>query len=229
VLAQPTPPGISDAGLTVEASSADKFEMTLHKDAKFWDSVANRKQKAKKRKARKFLSNQQERFSIGDDFKTDDASMTEVNFYSNFTTADATAKAGQEGGPSSYSGLSDMDLIMQLAELEGGGGATEEVNFTSSAENPLGLEDLDQPASRPAAPRTSGSKSGSSELAVLEELERELGLDSLMLGSSSTASASGAGASGGKTAGTTPAASTLSDDDNLDELEKYLQSLGNPK
>jgi hypothetical protein len=146
-----------------------------------------------------------------------------VNFYSNFTTADAGAKSGQEGGASSYSGLSDMDLIMQLAELEGGGGTTEEVHFTSSAENPLGLEDFDPAAPRPAPTRTSSSKSGTSELAVLEELERELGLDSLMLGSSSAA---GTAAAASKPAAP---ASALSDDDNLDELEKYLQSLGNPK
>eukprot|EP00428_Durinskia_dybowskii_P079327 CAMPEP_0170449960 /NCGR_PEP_ID=MMETSP0117_2-20130122/51522_1 /TAXON_ID=400756 /ORGANISM="Durinskia baltica, Strain CSIRO CS-38" /LENGTH=702 /DNA_ID=CAMNT_0010711235 /DNA_START=35 /DNA_END=2140 /DNA_ORIENTATION=+ len=236
---------ITDNGLTVEASSADKFELTLHKDAKFWDSVSNRKQRAKKRKARKFLSSQQERFSIGDDFKgdEDDAGVTEVNFYSSFTSPDS-ALGGKEGGKSNVSGLSDLDLIMQLAELEsgassggGGGGApvasssasSEQSSTTTHTPNPTAAELLScsnnnnnnnnnnsniSSGSISGGNGNGGGKNVNTELQVLEELERELGLDSLTLAPATSSIVKSASAP-----------KQLSDDENLDELEKYLQSL----
>ena len=238
--------------MTVEASSADRFELTLHKDAKFWDSIANRKQKAKKRKSRKFLSHQQERFSIGgEDLSLDDPAVTEVNFYSSFT-ADAGGKAsGAAGGGLSYSGLSDADLIMQLAELEGNSSAGEtagsggkEAGLSSAGGSAFDLDadfltDLSttpQPADSAPTPAataassssTAGSSSAtkkvSSELQVLQDLEKELGLDNFMGGSSGVG-----GSTTGSAAKARPVAPELSDDEDLDELEKYLQSLGNPK
>lgn len=238
-LAQPVPAGLSDAGLPIEATSADRFEMTLHKDAKFWDSVANRKLKAKKRKARKFLSNQQERFSIGDDFKTDDAGVTEVNFYAGYGAGEGAggASGGLDGSVmSSYSNLSDMDLIMQLAELESGGGGGggsgagsggEEVVFTtdSTADGSQAGEGSAAGVTGASSKAVTASKKTATELQVLEELEKELGLDNLMLG------APVGGSTSATTASAKPAVTSmqLGDDDNLDELEKYLQSLGNPK
>lgn len=226
------PQAASDSGLLLEASSADKFEMTLHRDAKFWDAIANRKLKAKKRKARKFLSHQQERFSIGDDLRgEDDAGTTEVNFYSSFTPGAAAASSSSaqtSEGPNAFSSMSDMDLIMQLAELEGGGGGSgaEEVSFPAN----VSFSDLSEskpPASTNSTSTTSKVTAASSELQVLEELERELGLDNFLTGPSITttdpASAAGISASAPKAAASS---AFLDDDENLDELEKYLQSLG---
>ena len=107
----------SDSGLHLEATSTDRFELTLHRDAKFWDSVTSRKQRAKKRKARKFLSAQQERFSIldgsggggksgGGGLFDDEEGATEVNFYSSFTNgADSSKSHGADGGSNALSGL----------------------------------------------------------------------------------------------------------------------------
>jgi hypothetical protein len=243
--------------------STDIFEQTLHRDAKFWETVATRKQKAKKRKARKFISNQQERFSIADDLKFDDelASGTEVNFYSAFTGALSAAGGGgaASAAKKDLSGLSDMDLIMQLAELEGtgtssgagddgdGGGSgrhslSEEVSF--SREGAVGAGNGASNSSSSSSNQKQGALS--SELQDLEDLERELGLDSFALfgggGGGGGEGVSGETASGAAGVGTgTENASATSadtststnraaapddDDDNLDELEKYLQSLG---
>jgi hypothetical protein len=194
--------------------------------------------RAKKRKARKFLSQQQERFSIGDDFRGDDSGMTEVNFYSSFTDP-APGGAGKLGGSSNYSGLSDADLIMQLAELEGGGGGSargggEEVTFSApqavgdgaSGSEGTGGSAATGSAGSGASVKTAGAGTNASakaatELQVLEELERELGLDSLISSLPPSASNSAVKSSA--------AATQLSDDDNLDELERYLQSLGSSK
>jgi hypothetical protein len=192
--------------------------------------------RAKKRKARKFLSQQQERFSIGDDFRGDDSGMTEVNFYSSFTDP-APGGAGKLGWSSNYSGLSDADLIMQLAELEGGGsarGGGEEVTFSApqavsnGASGSKGTEGSAAAVAagsgssvKAAGAGTNASAKAATELQVLEELERELGLDSLISSLPPSASNSAVKSSA--------AATQLSDDDNLDELERYLQSLGSSK
>lgn len=230
----------TDSGLLLEASSADKFEMTLHRDAKFWDAVSNRKLKAKKRKARKFLSHQQERFSIGDEFKGDEDGATEVNFYSSFTAGagSSSQSLGPEGSANNYSSLSDMDLIMQLAELENGN--AEEVNFPMNAGKETGGKEVSTVETETTPTTSDAAKAGrsavSSELQVLEELERELGLDNFLTGGPSSdpsqtvapvsAGAGTAASTGSVSAPVTSSVSTLDDDDNLDELEKYLQSLG---
>jgi hypothetical protein len=195
-------PGADDTTSQPEATSTstDKFELTLHRDAKFWDSVASRKQKAKRRKSRKFVSSQQEQFSIDEG---DVKAGTEVDFYATF--------AGAEG---KASGLSDMDLIQQLAELEGDGKKSE-------GEEGEGLESSHGSLSMSAPASTSAS---TSELQALEDLEKELGLDSFALfGGAGT----GAGVSGDDKVDKTPGPED--DNDDLDELEQYLQSLGPPK
>jgi hypothetical protein len=254
----------AEAEAAAGSCSTDIFEQTLHRDAKFWETVATRKQKAKKRKARKFISNQQERFSIADDLKFDDelASGTEVNFYSAFTGALSAAGGGgaASAAKKDLSGLSDMDLIMQLAELEGtgtssgagddgdGGGSgrhslSEEVSF--SREGAVGAGNGASNSSSSSSNQKQGALS--SELQDLEDLERELGLDSFALFggaggggegvSGETASGAAGVGTGTENASATSADTSTStstnraaapddDDDNLDELEKYLQSLG---
>jgi hypothetical protein len=164
--------------------------------------------------------------------------MTEVNFYSSFTDP-APGGAGKLGGTSNYSGLSDADLIMQLAELEGGGGGStrgggEEVTFSAPqavGDGASGSKGTEGSAAAGAAGSgssvkavgagTNASAKAATELQVLEELERELGLDSLISSLPPSASNSAVKSSA--------AATQLSDDDNLDELERYLQSLGSSK
>lgn len=240
---------ISDSGLLLDAFSTDKFEMTLHKDIKFWESISLRKQKAKKRKTRKFLSTQQDRFSIADDVAgSDSAGTTEVSFYSSFAAPSSSSRSPSDVD---YSNVSDIDLIKQLAELEGGSSdlldaSTEEGYFAANRSDTTGHSGFQS------------SAGGTSELQALEDLEKELGLDSLLLfgtsnnsttsgGSSSNASAKAKESAAGPMSPSDPPPhlpvagretpigssekSNAGDDvnfDNLDELESYLQSLGTP-
>lgn len=228
---------VSDSGLQLDAFSTDKFEMTLHKDIKFWESISLRKQKAKKRKSRKFLSTQQDRFSIADDVGSDSAGATEVSFYSSFTTPSSSSRSPSDVD---YSNVSDIDLIKQLAELEGGssdllGTSTEESYYAANRTDTIGHSSFQS------------STGGASELQALEDLEKELGLDSLLLfgtnNNSSTSGGSTKESAAGPMSSDSPAgkettgsseksnAALGGDDinfDNLDELESYLQSLGTP-
>ena len=229
---------VSDSGLLLDAFSTDKFEMTLHKDIKFWESISLRKQKAKKRKSRKFLSTQQDRFSIADDvIGSDSAGATEVSFYSSFTTPSSSSRSPSDVD---YSNVSDIDLIKQLAELEGGssdllGTSTEESYYAANRTDTMGHSSFQS------------STGGASELQSFEDLEKELGLDSLLLfgtnNNSSTSGGSTKESAAGPMSSDSPAGKETTgsseksnaplggDDinfDNLDELESYLQSLGTP-
>ncbi|CAM9135483.1 unnamed protein product, partial [Ectocarpus fasciculatus] len=62
----------NDAGLVVDSEIASKFDEMLHRDGRFWDKIAMRKNRAtsndsKKRKSRKFATSSAEVFSIGDE------------------------------------------------------------------------------------------------------------------------------------------------------------------
>jgi hypothetical protein len=59
--------GASDSGIIIDSISTDKYEASIHKDARFWESIATRKSRGKKRRSRKFVSAQQEQFSISDE------------------------------------------------------------------------------------------------------------------------------------------------------------------
>lgn len=240
---------VSDSGLLLDAFSTDKFEMTLHKDIKFWESISLRKQKAKKRKSRKFLSTQQDRFSIADDVAgSDNTDTTEVSFYSSFAAPSSSTRSPSDVD---YSSVSDIDLIKQLAELEGGSSdlldaSTEEGYYAANA-------------SRTDAAGHSifqSNAGGASELQALEDLEKELGLDSLLLfGTNNSSTTSGGSSNAAAKAKESSAAGPMASDlypagkettgsseksnaapggdidvnfDNLDELESYLQSLGTP-
>ena len=130
-------------------------------------------------------------------------------------------------------GMSDMELIMQLARAE---------------EDRLGdLHDAadDTPTAAGGAGGPGGNDSGSAskaanvEMRALEELEKELGLDELQLflDAPKSTDGKGAGAAGGSGAASAArppaaaaaAAAPAADDDNLDELERYLESLSAPK
>lgn len=187
----------TDSGLVIDSLSTDRYEMSLHRDSRFWESVAARKLRSKKRRSRKFISSTQEKFSIGDDYQTSafEDELNEIKF---------STKTSNNPIPSgnSISNLSDEELIMQLAQVQ------------ESETTPI----------RPISSATSISSTkvtpsqATSELLALEDLEKELGLDDLNLFKTSTAS-------GVTVVETTEVTSTKVDEDNLDELEKYLESL----
>eukprot|EP01039_Chlorochromonas_danica_P000735 gene736-799_t len=178
----------TDNGLTIDSNLADKYEQSLHKDARFWESITARKLRSKKRKARKFEESQQDQFRIAEDskFLEDQDSIAEVKFTSTWRTE------------------ADEELIKQLALAE--------------------KEDHESPAGETAhSTLVPPSPSRSEEqLQTLRDLEQELGLGDMQLFSSEKANPS-------STTGSAPAPTTSSNEpgaaDDLEELEKYLQSL----
>jgi protein-tyrosine phosphatase len=100
----PATPGVgapsstpSDSGLMIDLSSSDKYEQSLHRDTRFWDAVAARKTRSKKRRSRKYLSSSNDQFSISDEAINDDE-LDSIRFSAaNITdrTAAASSSAGQ--------------------------------------------------------------------------------------------------------------------------------------
>ena len=173
----------TDSGLVIDATSADKYESSLHKDSRFWDAVSARKIKSKKRRSRKYLSSTADQFSIFDDsvgnIGVEDGgnNLDSIRFSTIVADMDHAGNGG--GGGNGVSGMSDSELIMQLARAE---------------EDRLGDgEDYDDEgkgtngtAPTPTTPTQSNSKTGTTnksnvEMQALEELEKELGLDDLQL------------------------------------------------
>jgi hypothetical protein len=104
-----------ESTLTDASVSTDKYEATIHKDTRFWDTISARKNKSRKRKSRKFVSSQQEKFSLlGDEPSASPSSSSFVDSLSFLARASATS----DTHASSASGLADMDLIKQLASAE---------------------------------------------------------------------------------------------------------------
>lgn len=187
----------------LDAAAHDKYELGLHKDAKFWESVTARKNKGKKRKSRKFTSDQADPFSIFDDGKLSGDDQDEIDFkITKINTANQVPVNNND------------ELIKQLAQLEGDNGDfNEEVlaSPTASTSSNKGNEFTSPPAS------TAG------ETQTLEDLEKELGLSDLQLFTSSEKpKAASVTATPNDTEST---GHTKVDEDNLDELERYLQSL----
>lgn len=230
----------TDNGLLIDSSLTDKYEQSLHKDARFWESITARKLRTKKRKQRKFAANEQDQFRIAEDSKffeeNEDGETSKVSFFSVLTTSSqATAK----------NKAADEELIKQLAMAE----RDEQPDLLSSS-SPAGSTSVLTSGDSGlllSTPMTKGGGSGESgvvaELQALEDLEKELGLGDLQLFSteklrqgqaardagtaaSSLSSIGGALAPSGPSAGVgTSQTSESGAVDDLDELEKYLQSL----
>ena len=221
----------TDSGLVIDAVSADKYENSLHKDSRFWDAVSARKTKSKKRRSRKYVQSTADQFSIFEDsgsMAIDEGNLDSIRFSTVGPEGDLSIASG------GVSGMSDMELIMQLARAE---------------EDRLGDGDeegeTEGDAGRDQGKDRGRDKKGKAnvELQALEDLEKELGLNELQLfldGPSTKAGGGGGAAAGGGGTGTdtgrtdTPGgkatttatkAAADDDDDNLDELERYLQSL----
>lgn len=230
----PPPPGKlgvvaapSDSGLLIDASSADRYEQTLHNDSRFWEAVGARKNKAKSRKSRKFKSVVRETFTLDDgedgSYDEDDDMVSNV-VKARSTTMDrvreskdrdliealAQAEAEDQDGDSNRAGLEDSELNISGAGVESVG---------------LGL------SATPAKQGGSGAGEGgaqeavSKELAELAELEKELGLDSSA--ATATSDGSSAGGGGGEAGGADGAGAEDGDGDldDLDDLERYLASI----
>ena len=201
-VSQPT-----DSGLQVDSTTADKYEITLHKDTRFWDAVAARKAKSKKRRSRKFVATSQDQFSIADDIYIDKEEYAGTKVY--FNSNDISTKKVTN----TVSNTND-DLILQLARAE---------ENPDAADSPIRNKNDDINANNTA----------NIELQALAELEKELGLEFLNTKSSESTE---------KNNDKIDKVSDKIDKDNeeyqisnsnasadsyddLDELEKYLESL----
>lgn len=248
---------LSDEGMEL-LDTSEKYEQSLHKDARFWEGISNRKQKAKRRKQRKFTSDKLDHFII-------DLSSTSAEE----NTADPASREEEPvSAPVGAKNLiSDEDLINQLAYAElllGGGASEEDVNRSSPTlvmSPPSGpTEDVgaggntDDVHSEHSVHSTSSSAKPSSvsasatpadnnankELQALEELERELGLGDLNLMGPSGSAGGSTGAMEGMLddlASVEGSDGVLVDkptgetaeDVSLEELEQYLQTINESK
>jgi hypothetical protein len=210
--------GLSDAGITSDVPN-DLCEQMLQKDVRFWESVTQRKIKAKKRKSRKFLSATSDKFSISDDDKPSNLSepqyIEEVvnSYYESNSDHDATKKQ------------SDLDLIQQLTLAENDNDfdmilqstANDKINSNVSnmttEHNKMDTNDQLGVDSRSLVKSTKeNNPSASLELKALEDLEKELGLD---MGSIESV----------KTSTVVDTSKAVSSVDDLEDLEKFLESL----
>jgi hypothetical protein len=226
----------SDSGVVLDAHSTDKFEQMLHRDARFWENIADRKVRSKKRKSRKFASSATEKFSIfdGADFAKEVSREEELNKFAsidsrlmNYKEEDADGDDDhlwQDGGSevrftkdveSSHGdgGMSDQELINQLAQAE----FDDEDDEDSQQETYAEVRDV------VLTEETAASK----ELKALAELEKELGLDFNVMSASSCSDNEGkSNISPSKEKSNKDNEETEDDtSQNLDELEDFLQSL----
>lgn len=252
---QPQATGVpTDSGLFIDPASSDKYELTLHRDTRFWEAVAARKSKSKKRRARKFLAASQEQFSISEEAGKFGSQDSDEMTFSALKAATVTAST-----TSANDGVSDAELIAQLASMEDDAllaadastprSPSAAVSSGSGKDNMPGEPVADKAGGGPSSSSSAAltNTAANSELLALQELEKELGLDDLNLFATGPTTAPAAVSTPGKSdsgngdsnATKTPAApaptpataakpagdTQLVDDDNLDELERYLQSL----
>ncbi len=203
----------TDSGLKIDEAAADKYEQSLHRDAKFWDAITNRKQKSRKRRSRKFLSNQQEQFSIDESDHGEEEDREISSRFDNLSSP-VPAKSTNNGG------MSDEDLIALLGNVEDDIAAaiTTPTKTDTSVDGSTNL-----PSSNDAI-----TPEAEKELLALDDLEKELGLDDMNLFSGKEPESSAPSTDTSKTPaqaeGATPA-KDISDLDDLDDIEEYLNSL----
>lgn len=186
----------SDHGMALDKDTAEACEEFMHKDVRFWEAIATRKNKSRRRASRKYMSSSQERFSISDDIVIPD------------TLEDMPPRP--QTAPETPAGISDKDLILELSRAE------TDPHFASSGlprELAFLEDELGVLPSTPAASTSAGT--AKNELQALEDLERELGLEEFVLPRPDESG----------TKKITQLQSMVEDD--IDELERYLQSLNN--
>ena len=232
---------LSDSGVVMDSALTDKFEVMLHRDTRFWESVVARKARAKRRRPRKFVSESVEKFSIFDEAGPNSGGSRGGSGRGggNDDFEDEVSFSVKPTGGAGLGGISDDELIRQLAEAEadedsscsaGVGTGGEKIVGTlgevllSEGESDRSMSDSEKRTWRVSAPTVApvaavagvaaAPSSASRELDALEELERELGLD---LGSVTSQKKSDGGSAA------VPATSGGADD--LDDLEAFLESL----
>jgi protein-tyrosine phosphatase len=206
----------SDSGLVLESEVASKFDEMLHRDGRFWDKIAMRKSRAmsgdlRKKKSRKLAKSAPEIFSIGDSLESEPKSSSgDATLSSGPAATSAVIKKPNE--------MSDMELILQLAQAE-------EEDFNSVSASARSKDVATGIAEHPTAGSSRVDNPAESELQALENFERELGL--IVSPPKAPAAEVYREPKDTSTAGEVPASNLSPDfEDNLDELEKYLQSLG---
>lgn len=211
----------TDSGLKIDEAAADKYEQSLHRDAKFWDAITNRKQKSRKRRSRKFLSNQQEQFSIDESDHGDEEDRESSSRFDNLSSP-VPAKSTNNGG------MSDEDLIALLGNVEDDIAAA----ITTPAKTDThSTSSYTVDETTVTSTISSMTPEAQKELLALDDLEKELGLDDMNLFSGKDSESSPVLSSTSKTPAKQSAAGTpakdIADLDDLDDIEEYLNSLNN--
>lgn len=203
----------NDAGVAMDSNSADKYETTLHRDTRFWDAVAARKSKGKKRRQRKFMTNNQDQFSISDETREDICGEGFPKAAPSKRVSATHTSISPPVGHTPKGELSDSELIMQLARAEENSQGGQEV-VKSGIDNTV-----------------TSNAMANVELQALDDLEKELGLelpkDEEGHNVSSTLCAPATLSPTLQNEGEVHSAkkSPTLDTDDLDELERYLQAL----
>ena len=219
----------TDSGLIIDSVSSDRYESSLHRDSRFWEAVSARKLRSKKRKARKFLATTQEQFSIIDEHNNNYISiddLNEIKFSTNNNNNPINLNNNNNNimNNSNSNIISNEELILQLA-------AAQEDDISETSFDELHNKKTSIASSIKTNNNNNTNNNLHSELQALEDLEKELGLDDLNLFKPSIATNSNVTTNA--TMNSSMNASTMnevtnnhkSDEENLDELEKYLESL----
>lgn len=238
----------TDSGLVLDHDSRDRYDQMLHRDKRFWEAVATRKAKGKRRRSRQFVTRHHESFSIGDELGPSSPTDQE--------DSNEHLSVGGSSSAVSTSGISDRDLIMQLAEAEDEDATMNSAvailkpptGGLSGSQTPLGRDEF--VVDTPSYPLSTGGLSASSghsaggrpektaadaELFALDELERELGIGYVGSNGSGSSGVEGLDLNSileaDRSVGTPAAADSFmgTSDESLDELEQYLQSLSSGK
>ncbi len=167
------------------------------------------------------MSSGQDKFSIADDSILDHDEDNHERL--SISGVVAVAPPAPPSVQIDTSGLSDEELILQFA------GSNMSAVSTSSSGSFVNVQS-GSVLSSPSASNSSlnsvvnvnsnSNNSDKNELQALADLEKELGLDDMFSGASKPNDDAHV-----KSSSTTSSAVIVNDDDNLDELEKYLQSL----
>ena len=190
----------SDLGLSLDKDTAEACEEFMHRDARFWEAIHTRKSRSRRRASRKFYSSNKERFSIADDILIPDAESSAVGI----------------SGRRDDTSISNEDLIAELSRAEAETDPKTPAVKSNKGEDPILASDLaflEDDLTTPISNPTLKTGAPHSEVKMLEDLEKELGLEEFILPKPDDSSHK-------KIAQLQNAV-----DDDIDELERYLNSL----
>lgn len=228
--------------------SLDTYESNLHKDTRFWDAVASRKSRSKKRKQRRFPANLPDQFSIADDMSHIISDPLSLFQFSN-TSGINQPSAEEVEQKRKQAEISDEERILQLAESQG----QEHGNFDGDADADMeafiqsltgaGSAGLSIMGSKEREMKNDLPQAIRAEIDALDELEKVLGLDDNTIQKTKENSSSSSSPSSKESEDSWNVVEKMEKDDNaekidkkesqgkaddfnLDEIEQYLESLG---